>query len=145
MQRILPDRDIDAVLVANRRADDFARATVAAIGDRLAGMRAILGRIAVALPNMLEDSGLPRIGVRYGPRVEGIANAVAAAIKNERPPVDDGQRRAGPRTVKNAFANVRVIDRDEPSGFLIERDQRPGVRIRDILVHRLRITGAEED
>ena len=47
--------------------------------------------------------------------------------------------------MKNSLADVGVVDGDELAGLLVERDQRPGVRIRHIFVVRLGVAGAEVD
>jgi hypothetical protein len=78
--RILPDRDVDAVLVERRCGIDFTGAFGGRIPDRLSVAGPVFWWIRVVTPDGLEPRGLI---VLDGIGVESVKPAVAAAEEDE--------------------------------------------------------------
>src|SRR5207244_595560 len=114
--RVLPDGDVDAVLIEDRRGDDLARPVVGGVFERLAVLHAVLRRVAVELPDLLENVGVP---VAFGRlRAEAVAPAVAAAEDDEVFVADLAERGRRPVRVQRARRDAGAFLADEFPGLL---------------------------
>src|SRR5882762_2953691 len=115
MLGILADRDIDPVLVENRRGVDFAGTFRRGVLEFFS-----LRRIAVIFPNCFQEAGVPFLNWLG---IERVAKTVAAAEKNQLAAIDLRQRRGTPLAMENSRPDVRVIFSCQLAGFLVQRNE----------------------
>src|SRR5882672_1309895 len=117
---ILADGDVNSVFIEDRRSVDFA----GTFGGRVSKLLP-LGRIAIVLPDGLQETGVTFLD-RFG--VEGITEAIAAAEQNELAAIDDGKRGGTPLTVENARADVGIILSEQFASLRVQGDEAGRIR-----------------
>ena len=135
---VLAGGDVNAVLPEDRGGDDFARAFRSGILDGLAVLGFVFRRVGVVFPDRLEEGA---VGFLLGSRVEGVAEAFAAAEEDEVLAVDLAGRGRAPLAVEETGTNLGVVLAEEFAGLFVHcheagRERGGDVHVRPVLAVR---------